>query len=139
MELTEDQTSERHQELLAEFERRKKVNIWKGNFVLELKVCDQSFFVTCRAGIFWWVSLHEFWIMNVRHGPFLWLRNDAFIYNIIINCRQYCLGLLGLISAVLMSGMKVSHKSHLECPTHVVTPQSRYSAQTRELVSVRNR
>ena len=40
LELTEDQTSERHQELLAEFERRKKVNIWKGNYVLELKVCD---------------------------------------------------------------------------------------------------
>ena len=24
------------------------------------------------------------------------------------NCRQYCFGLLGLISGVLMSGMKVS-------------------------------
>ena len=40
LELTEDQTSERHQELLAEFERCKKVKIWKGNYVLELKVCD---------------------------------------------------------------------------------------------------
>ena len=42
LELTEDQTSERHQELLAEFEQRKKVNVWKGNYVLELKVCDLS-------------------------------------------------------------------------------------------------
>ena len=40
------------------------------------------------------------------------------------NCRQYCFGLLGLISAVLMSGMFVSLQSHLECPTHVVTSQS---------------
>ena len=30
------------------------------------------------------------------------------IYIDITNCRQYCFGLLGLISAVLMSGMKVS-------------------------------
>ena len=89
------------------------------------------------------------------HGPFSWLRNDAFIYtiiiiiiiiirndafiyNVIINCRQYCFGLLGLISALLMSVMKVSHKSHLKCPTLVVTSQSCQSAQTREVVSVRN-
>ena len=47
----------------------------------------------------------------------------------IYNCRQYCYGLLGLISEVLVSGMKVSVLSHLECPTHVVTSQSCQSAQ----------
>ena len=50
------------------------------------------------------------------------------------NCRQNCFGLLGFISAVLMSGMKVSLSSHLECPTNVVTSQSCQSAKTRELV-----
>ena len=30
-----------------------------------------------------------------------------YIYIYIYNCRQYCFGLLGLISAVLMSGMEV--------------------------------
>ena len=30
-----------------------------------------------------------------------------YIYSYITNCRQYCFGLLGLISAVLMSRMEV--------------------------------
>ena len=50
------------------------------------------------------------------------------------NYRQNCFGLLGFISAVLMSGMKVSLSSHLECLTNVVTSQSCQSAKTRELV-----
>ena len=83
LELTEDQTSERHQELLAEFERRKKVNIWKRELSYWLKsITWLVWFATCRAGILWWISLLEFWIMNVGYGPFSWLRNDAFIYNI---------------------------------------------------------
>ena len=32
---------------------------------------------------------------------------DIYIYIYMYNCRQYCFGLLGLISAVLMSGMEV--------------------------------
>ena len=44
----------------------------------------------------------------------------SYIYNCICNCRQYCFGLLGLISAVLMSRMGVKLKSHPKCPTHVV-------------------
>ena len=35
------------------------------------------------------------------------LSADIYIYIYITNCRQYCFGLLGLISAVLMSGMEV--------------------------------
>ena len=35
-------------------------------------------------------------------------KSTKIIHIIITNCRQYCFGLLGLISAVLMSGMKVS-------------------------------
>ena len=42
------------------------------------------------------------------------------LIKLIINCRQYCFGLLGLISAVLMSRMGVKLKSHPKCPTHVV-------------------
>ena len=35
------------------------------------------------------------------------------VYKYITNCRQYCFGLLGLISAVLMSGMKAKLKKPL--------------------------
>ena len=45
LELSEDQTSERHQELLAEFERRKKVNIQQLNITLDLE--------TFSVGIMW--------------------------------------------------------------------------------------
>ena len=53
-----------------------------------------------------------------------------YMYMYITNCRQYCFGLLGLISAVLMLRWRSSFKSHLELPTNVVT-QSCQSAQTR--------
>ena len=42
------------------------------------------------------------------------------------NCRQYCFGLLGLISAVPMKGWRQGLKSHLECYTHVVTSKPIY-------------
>ena len=34
---------------------------------------------------------------------------NIYIKLYITNCRQYCFGLLGLLSAVPMSGMKVGH------------------------------
>ena len=43
-----------------------------------------------------------------------------YIYIYIYTCRQYCFGLLGLISAVLMSGMEVKLINPPKCPTHVV-------------------
>ena len=69
---------------------------------------------------------------HMRQIPFI---HSVYIY--ITNCRQYCFSLLGLISAVLMSGMKVKLKKPPRVsPTHVVTSLSYQSAQTRELVSV---
>jgi len=50
----------------------------------------------------------------------------------ISNCRQYCFGLVGLISAMLMLRWRWSFKSHLEILTNVVA-QSCQSAQTRVL------
>ena len=61
-------------------------------------------------------------------SPYLLQQYIIYIYN----CRQYCFGLLGLISAVLMLRWRWSFKSHLEFPTNVVT-QSCQSAQTRVL------
>ena len=59
-------------------------------------------------------------------------RRAIYIYIYITNCRQYCFGLLGLISAVLMLRWRWSLKSHLELLTNVVT-QSCQSARTRVL------
>ena len=42
LELSEDQTSERHQELLAEFERRKKVSTQQKVVTFYLKSCARS-------------------------------------------------------------------------------------------------
>ena len=66
---------------------------------------------------------------------YIYMYGYIYIYIYIYNCRQYCFGLLGLISAVLMLGWRYSFKSHPKCPTHVVTSKPCQSAQTRELVS----
>ena len=61
-----------------------------------------------------------------------WESKNIYIYIYITNCRQYCFGLVGLISAVLMLRWRWSFKSHLEFPTNVVT-RSCQSARTRVL------
>ena len=61
------------------------------------------------------------------------------IYMYITNCRQYCFGLLGLISAVLMLGWKRINMVSPNDPTLVVPSKPCQSAQTRKkLVSMRN-
>ena len=56
----------------------------------------------------------------------------------IINCRQYCFGLLGLISAVLMNRMGVKLKKPPQMSHTCGTSKPCQSAQTSELASVRN-
>ena len=55
-----------------------------------------------------------------------------------LNCRQYCFGLLGLISAVLMSGMEVKLINPPQMSHTCGTSKPCQSAQTSELVSMRN-
>ena len=55
----------------------------------------------------------------------------------ITNCRQYCFGLLGLISAVLMSRMEVKLKKPPQMSRTCGTSKLCQSAQTSELASVR--
>ena len=47
-----------------------------------------------------------------------------------VNCRQYCCGLLGLISAVLMLGWKLSYEATPNDPTNVISSKPRRSALT---------
>ena len=47
-----------------------------------------------------------------------------------VNCRQYCFGLLGLISAVLMLGWKLSYEATPNDPTNVTSSKPRQSALT---------
>ena len=61
-----------------------------------------------------------------------------YIYIYITNCRQYCFGLLGLISAVLMSRMEVKLKKPPQMSHTCGTSKPCQSAQTSELASVRN-
>ena len=62
----------------------------------------------------------------------------TYIYIYIYNCRQYCFGLLGLISAVLMSRMGVKLKKPPQMSHTCGTSKPCQSAQTSELASVRN-
>ena len=48
-----------------------------------------------------------------------------------VNCRQYSFGLLGLISAVLMLGWKLSYEATPNDPTNVISSKLRESALTR--------
>ena len=59
-----------------------------------------------------------------------------YIYIYMYNCRQYCFGLLGLISAVLMLGWRYSYVATSNDPTLVVSFKLCQSAQTRELTSM---
>ena len=63
---------------------------------------------------------------------------NSIIYIYISNCRQYCFGLLGLISAVLMSRMEVKLKKPPQMSDTCGTSKPCQSAQTSELASVRN-
>ena len=47
-----------------------------------------------------------------------------------VNCRQYCFGLLGFISAVLMLGWKLSYEATPNDPTNVISSKPRQSALT---------
>ena len=59
-------------------------------------------------------------------------------FNCITNCRQYCLGLLGLISAVLMSRMEVMLVKPPQVSHTCGTSKPCQSAQTSEPSSMRN-
>ena len=61
-----------------------------------------------------------------------------YIYLFIFNRRQYCFGLLGLISAMLMSGMEVKFTNPPQMSHTCGTSKPCQSAQTSELVSMRN-
>ena len=56
----------------------------------------------------------------------------------IYNCRQYCFGLLSLISAVLMPGMEVKLIMPPQMSHTCGTSKPCQSAQSSELVSMRN-
>ena len=53
-----------------------------------------------------------------------------------INCRQYCFGLLGLISAVLMVRWRLSYEATANDPTNVISSKPCQSALTSEHATV---
>ena len=53
------------------------------------------------------------------------------------NCREYCFGLLGLISAMLMLGWRLSKVAQND-PTNVVSSKPCQTALTSKLVSMRS-
>ena len=69
---------------------------------------------------------------------FEWQEHIIYIYIYIYNCRQYCFGLLGLISAGLMSGMEVKLIKPPQMFRTCGTSKPCQSALTSELVSMRN-
>ena len=69
---------------------------------------------------------------------YLYISIYLFISISIPNCRQYCFGLLGLISAVLMSGIGVKLIKPPQMSHTCGTSKPCQSAQTSELVSMRN-
>ena len=66
------------------------------------------------------------------------LSAKIYIYIYVSNCSEYCFGLLVLSNAVLMLGGRLSYKATTNDPTHVVSSEPCQSAQTIELVSMRN-
>ena len=76
--------------------------------------------------------LQLFWSLrnSIKQSFHSRLLDMRLVIAIISNCRQYCFGLLGLISAVLMLRWRWTFRNHLEFPTNVVT-QSCQSARTR--------
>ena len=54
------------------------------------------------------------------------------------NCKQYCFGLLGLISAAIMLGWRLSYIATPNDPTNVVSSKPCQSALTSILVGMRN-
>ena len=55
-----------------------------------------------------------------------------YIYINVTNCRQYCFGLLGLISAVLMLGWRKDYIATSSDLTYVGSSKPCQSAQTRK-------
>ena len=49
-------------------------------------------------------------MLHIHIHIHIYIHTYIYIYIYITNCRQYCFGLLGLISAVLMSVMEVKLK-----------------------------
>ena len=68
----------------------------------------------------------------LQDNPYIYI----YIYIYITNCRQYCFGLLGLISAVLMSGMEVKLIKPPQMSHTCGTSKPCQSAQTSELVYI---
>ena len=69
---------------------------------------------SCKSN---WVFFARYWVglaLSRKVPSWSFLRSNA------CPCRQYCFGLLSLISAELISRMGVKLKSHPKCPTHVV-------------------
>ena len=81
---------------------------------------------------------YEFYSSIVHLGSLSFMITNWIIVWNIINCRQYCFGLLGLISAVLMSRMGVKLKKPPQMSHTCGTSKPCQSAQTSELASVRN-
>ena len=69
---------------------------------------------------------------------YIYIHIYIYIYIYVTNCRQYCFGLLGLISVVLMSRMGVKLKKPPQMSHTCGTSKPCQSAQTSELASVRN-
>ena len=67
----------------------------------------------------------------LAQGIYLTVSLSIYIYN----CRQYCFGLLGLISAVLMSRMEVKLLKPPQMSHTCGTSKPCQSAQTSELVT----
>jgi len=78
-----------------------------------------------------WTHFHSFLCC------FNFCSHHSLLYIYIYNCRQYCFGVLGLISVLLMLGWR-SHMVTPNDPTLVVSSKPCQSAQTSSLVSMGN-
>ena len=86
---------------------------------------DPDHFVSCPDKVYMYMYMY------------IYISISLSIYLYITNCRQYCFGLLGLISAVLMSGMEVKLIKPSQMSHTCGTSKPCQSAQTSELVSMR--
>ena len=87
------------------------------------------------------VVVHCYWLVttSLDFQPSSYTQKYVYIYIYIYTyCRQYCFGLLDLISEVLMSGMEVKLIKPPQMSHTCGTSKPCQSAQTSELVSMRN-
>ena len=63
---------------------------------------------------------------------------QVYIFIYIYNCRQYCFGLLGLISAAMIVAWRLSYIATPNDPTNVVSSKPCQSALTSILVGMCN-